>query len=82
MRPSTAKRKTFKCPVKTCQHLVEFESAGSTQVMCPECWARVPGPLQEAVAIEWASGMGSGVGTASQEFHEAILRAVESVILD
>jgi len=26
--------------------------------------------------------MGSGVGTASQEFHEAILRAVESVILD
>jgi hypothetical protein len=46
---------THQCPGAACAEQVD-----PARLMCPACWAQVPGPVRRAVWITWDHGTGAG----------------------
>lgn len=72
MRAKLRAPKQRRCPLSTCRNLVIVG-----QVMCRNCWGKVPQDLQRRV---WAEKeVVQRVGTMTGEYRDAIREAMESV---
>jgi hypothetical protein len=61
---------THQCPGPGCG-----EEVGSSRLMCPACWYRVPKPLRRALYVAWNRGAGAGTPA-----HRAAMRAAISAV--